>query len=75
MTAVAVEPAEIMYRDARACHGRGALARAVSLYRASLDERPDHAGALNGLGLALLETEDHDGAAAALRRAVAPWPR
>ncbi len=46
---------ESMYAMARMAHEQGQLATAAQRYRRTLDMKPDHVGALNGLGVILAQ--------------------
>jgi hypothetical protein len=46
---------ESMYAMARLAHDQGQLATAAQRYRRALDMKPDHVGALNGLGVILAQ--------------------
>lgn len=60
--------------DAAQLHERGDLNAAVAGYRAILEEDPAQADALRLLGVALMQLEDIDGAAAALNAAIRARP-
>jgi hypothetical protein len=50
-----VSVSESMYAMARLAHDQGQLATAAQRYRRTLEMKPDHVGALNGLGVILAQ--------------------
>ncbi len=60
---------EALYVMGRAAHGSGQMAKAIELYERVLLVDPDHAGALNALGVVLAQEGQTDDALALLVRA------